>query len=399
LVRAVVSGLESIFAKKQYADKVIERLLRSNPRWGARDRAFIAENIYDIVRHWRRYTEALGLSYQDAPTEAQLWLIFGVHQMSQGYYLPNWEEFAALDPAQIEKRLNQLLKRREVMYSIPDWLDQLGYEAFGKRWEAQLDALQQEAPVVLRTNTLKTSVSELKAALQADDIDTYRLTEYPQALVLKERKPVFKHPLFKEGWFEVQDAGSQFISQQLDIQPGMRVIDACAGAGGKALHLAALMENKGKLIAMDVEEYKLQELKRRARRAGISVIEPRLIDSNKAIKRLAQSADRLLLDVPCSGLGVLRRNPDAKWKLQPEFVEKIQQVQQDILQRYSTMLKVGGKMIYATCSLLPQENEHQVQKFLTNHGAQFRLLSEWHLSPTSHNTDGFYLACLERIAE
>ena len=177
----------------------------------------------------------------------------------------------------------------------------------------------------------------------------------------------------------------------------MRVIDACAGGGGKTLHLAALMKNKGRIIAMDTEAWKLDELKKRARRAGVGNIEPRVIESSKTIKRLENSADRLLLDVPCSGLGVIKRNPDAKWKLTPEFMERVKELQQHILADYSTMLKTNGLMVYSTCSLLPSENEKQVEKFLESRKDKFELLEQKWLKP-SEGFDGFYMALIQRKA-
>jgi 16S rRNA (cytosine967-C5)-methyltransferase len=216
---------------------------------------------------------------------------------------------------------------------------------------------------------------------------------YPDALILEERQNIFRSAPFKAGLFEVQDASSQLVAASLAVEPGMRVIDACAGAGGKTLHLAALMENKGKIISMDLEEWKLQQTKLRARRNGIDIIERKVIEGSKTIKRLKDSADRLLLDVPCSGLGVLRRNPDTKWKLSPESIAKVQEAQQEILQSYPSMLKKGGQLVYATCSILPSENEQQVKKFLASEaGKDFDLLEEQKVFSHQSGFDGFYIA-------
>ena len=175
----------------------------------------------------------------------------------------------------------------------------------------------------------------------------------------------------------------------------MRVIDACAGAGGKSLHLAALMQNKGKVLSMDVEEWKLQQTKLRARRDGVSIIERKVIEGSKTIKRLKESADRLLLDVPCSGLGVLRRNPDTKWKLSLDSIAKVQETQQEIIQSYSSMLKKGGQMVYATCSILPSENQKQVEKFLASEaGKDFELIEDQKVLAQESGFDGFYIARL-----
>jgi 16S rRNA (cytosine967-C5)-methyltransferase len=198
------------------------------------------------------------------------------------------------------------------------------------------------------------------------------------------------------GLFEVQDASSQMVSEFLGVQPGMRVVDGCAGAGGKTLHLAALMKNKGRIIAMDVKEKKLAELKKRASRADVRIIETRAIDSSKVVKRLKDTADRLLLDVPCSGLGVLRRNPDSKWKLTPEEIERVKTLQRDILSNFSDITKAGGKMVYATCSILPSEGEEQVRWFLEQTGDKWELLGEKRYSPDVYHADGFYMALLQR---
>jgi 16S rRNA (cytosine967-C5)-methyltransferase len=185
------------------------------------------------------------------------------------------------------------------------------------------------------------------------------------------------------------------VAEFLQIEPGMRIVDACAGAGGKTLHIASLSQNKGRIISLDTEQWKIDEAKKRARRAGVSNLETRLIDSNKVIKKLYDTADRLLLDVPCSGLGVLKRNPDAKWKLSPEFIDKVKGQQEAILEDYCKIVKPGGKMVYATCSILPSENQLQVQKFLSKND-QFTLEEERVVLPSESGFDGFYMARLLR---
>ncbi|NUO01804.1 MAG: RsmB/NOP family class I SAM-dependent RNA methyltransferase, partial [Saprospiraceae bacterium] len=190
---------------------------------------------------------------------------------------------------------------------------------------------------------------------------------------------------------------SQLVAPFLEVQPGMRVVDACAGGGGKTLHLAARMQNKGSIIALDTEGWKLDALRKRATRAGASIIETRHIQNNKVIKRLHGSADRVLLDVPCSGLGVLRRNPDAKWKLDPAFLDRVRQTQAGILQQYSAICKTGGKLVYATCSILPSENEAQVARFLEANSNAFRLIAQQRILPQDDGFDGFFMALMERV--
>jgi 16S rRNA (cytosine967-C5)-methyltransferase len=196
--------------------------------------------------------------------------------------------------------------------------------------------------------------------------------------------------------FEIQDAGSQLIAPFLKPEPHMVVIDACAGGGGKTLHLAALMKNKGRIISMDTESWKLGELEKRAKRAGVTCVETQTIESPQTISKLTNTADRVLLDVPCSGLGVLKRNPDAKWKLSLNFIEKIKVLQQKILNDYSIMVKPGGLLVYSTCSLLPSENEKQVAAFLESQ-KDFQLLNEQTIYPSA-GFDGFYMALIKRIS-
>ena len=200
----------------------------------------------------------------------------------------------------------------------------MGEKALGNNlWTKEIAALNAQAEVILRTNTLKTTKEKLRELLKAEEIETETISGVKDALKLVVRKNVFITQAFKDGLFEVQDASSQLVAPFLEVAAGQRVVDACAGAGGKTLHLASLMENKGQLIAMDIYESKLKKLKVRTRRNGVHNVTTRAIESTKVIKKLYNSADRLLLDAPCSGLGVLRRNPDSKWKLQPEFLSLI----------------------------------------------------------------------------
>lgn len=391
LVKAVVEALRDIFQNGYYADRVIERLLKSNRQWGSRDRAFIAESVYEMVRWYRLLYEVRG---QVPENEADWLRLFGIWWIIRGEQLPDWEEFKSLNAQAILEKYQSVQSIRKIRESIPDWLDALGERELGENWEPTLHALNEPAPLILRVNRLKISVSELIPILKKEGVVATSILE--DALLVTERKNLFATQAFKDGLFEVQDYASQQVAPFLEVQPGMRVIDACAGGGGKTLHLAALLQNKGQLISMDVEERKLEELRKRARRAGISIVETRIIDSTKVIKRLAASADRVLLDVPCSGLGVLRRNPDAKWKLTPEFLDKVRQTQQEILQSYSRMVKIGGKLVYATCSILPAENQQQVQHFLKEKQGVFELIRDRQIFPQEAGFDGFYMALLER---
>lgn len=401
LVAATVEALQDIFVKNRQADRVVEQMLKSNKKWGARDRAFIAENVYETVRWWRlvKYVAQV----EKAVESEDFWRLAGAWQLIKPLHLeghealenlPEWPEFEDIDGEVVRQRYEEGLQIRKIAQSIPDWIDQVGESELGAQWAAELAALNKTAPVVLRVNSLKATVPAVQEQLGLDI--TEPVAALPDALALKKRINVSGLDSFKNGFFEVQDAGSQLIAPYLDVRKGMSVIDACAGAGGKSLHLAALLGNTGSILSMDIEHHKLQELERRAVRNGVTNLSTMLISSDKIIENLSETTDRLLLDVPCSGLGVLRRNPDSKWKLKPEFLDKIRKVQAQILENYSKMVKKGGKMVYATCSILPSESEEQVRAFTKRHKADWRFVSEQRTSPARDGFDGFYMALLER---
>ncbi len=397
LINAVADALTDIFQQGKYADKVVEQLLKSNSKWGSRDRAFIAETTYECVRWFRLYSLLRGGDF-DIPNfiKKDFIDIIGVCLTLKTRESLDYKDFKHLDYSNLKTQLDNISERK-IKYSIPDWMDEVGEKELGaEKWAAELEALNKPADVVLRCNTLKIKVLDLKKKLNDINIETGDTPLSTEALILRKRTNVFSTELFKKGLFEVQDAGSQLIAPFLQAESDMRVIDACAGAGGKSLHLATLMQNKGSIISMDTEGRKLEELRKRAQRNGINIIETRTIESDKVINRLHDSADRLLLDVPCSGLGVLRRNPDAKWKLSLEFLNEIRLLQAKILQNYSKMVKIGGKMVYATCSILPSENENQVATFLENN-PNWKKMEEKKVSPAENGFDGFYMSLLERL--
>lgn len=395
---AVIDGLMAIFNEGEYADKVVARALKLDKRWGSNDRKFVAETIYDIVR-WKRLYSEIAEVKETNYTRDNVWRLFAVWAVLRGYTLPDWKYFENTPVRRIKGKFDEFSKIRKIRESIPDWMDEMVVAELGEKvWEKEIKAQNEQAKVILRVNTLKTTKEKLQKLLNEEyQIETEVLKEYPDALVLKERANVFMTEAFKNGLFEVQDASSQLVARLLDIKPGMRVVDACAGAGGKSLHIASLLENKGQIIAMDLYESKLKQLKLRAKRNGVHNIETRVIEGTKSIKKLYDKADRVLIDAPCSGLGVLKRNPDSKWKLQPEFVENIKKTQQEVLENYSKMVKPGGKLVYATCSILPSENQEQVQKFLaTELGKNFTFVEDKKVLAHESGYDGFYMALLER---
>lgn len=396
LIEQTEIAIATIFVEHRPADKVIERTLKAHPKWGSRDRRFVAESVYEIVRNARLLWNLAGFPDGEffdieAWTPERLRAMLTLQLKRRGIVdFPPW--LADVRPQRDEAKL-----ARAVRESVPDWLDRLGLESFGDEWPALLHALNKPADVYLRANTLKSDAKKLIPLLKEEGVDAEPFGPREETLKLKERKNVFITKAFKAGLFEVQDSASQRVGPLLQVEPGLRVVDACAGAGGKTLHLAALMKNKGRILSMDIHEWKLKELKERARRDGVDIVETRVIENSKTIKRLEESFDRVLLDVPCSGMGVLRRNPDTKWKLNPDEIDRLEKLQLELLMSYSRMCKMGGKLVYATCSILPRENERQVQTFLASPaGEGWTLEEEIRTRPDRGEGDGFYGARLAR---
>lgn len=393
LVKAVIETLHQIMEQGRYADNAVGHTLQQNSKWGSRDRRFIAETVYDLVRWWRLYVTILYENEEDAVID--YYKVIAVNQLLKGVDLPDWPEFSGVDKNKTIETAERIKKVRKYRESIPDWLDDIGVEELGENiWTRELAELNKEAKVVLRVNTLKTNRIQLQQLLLEQGIETSTVGDYADALVLSKRSNLNHLAEYKLGLFEVQDASSQLIAPFLGVEQGMCIIDACAGAGGKSLHIASLIKNKGKIISMDVEDRKLIELKKRADRAGASCIQKKLITVD-TVSQFKNMADCLLLDAPCSGLGVLRRTPDAKWKLNFNFITKIKQTQQEIITNYSQMLKLNGILVYATCSILPSENQQQVEQFISKN-KNFKFIEDKKVLP-SEGFDGFYMAKLKRM--
>jgi 16S rRNA (cytosine967-C5)-methyltransferase len=389
--RAAAAAAGAILGKGEYADRAIEYGLNENRQWTPAERSLYVTLTYEVVR-WLR----LLFEIDTCPVARGKYLYATGVYMTLKEIPTDPEDFPEpFDREMILERYNLLSAERRIKESVPDWLDEMAGNELGERWPKLLTALNQSAPVVLRANTLKTTTEALAISLENAGIRTQPSNLAENALILEEFSNVFTLSLYHNGYFEVQDSGSQMIAPFMDIKPGMRVIDACAGSGGKTLHLAAIMQNKGRIIALDTASWKLDILKQRALRAGVSIIETKAIDTTKVIKRLAGTADRVLIDAPCSGLGVLRRNPDTKWKITPAKVQKLIEEQREILGSYCRMVKPGGMLVYATCSILPSENRQQVDHFLTTH-PEFSFVEDNTIGPDMFNCDGFYMAKMKK---
>ncbi len=392
ILNTLSQALIEVFEKGKHADRMIDKYMRVNNKWSTEERSFFAEGVYGIIRHKRNL---------EFVAESQaLWPIIAAYLVTQNLKPVVRPEFKNTDTAKIQSRL-KTKKPAAIEHSFPDWLCELGQKEFGAEWAPIMQSLNKDPIIFLRTNTLKTNIEKLIQDLKLEKVSADKIkssVNIRDGLYLKKRENVFATQAFKKGEFEMQDAGSQAIAPLLQAQPGQQVVDACAGSGGKSLHLAALMQNQGKIVALDIHDFKLQDLKQRASRAGATILETKLIDSPQVIKRLANSFDRVLIDSPCSGLGTLRRNPDTKWKLTVEQISSVCNLQKDILSKYSEMCKPGGIMVYATCSILKRENEDQIKWFLNSTvGTKWSLLSEHRIWPHIHGSDGFYAAVMKRL--
>ena len=403
LVQGVTQVLSSVFGHHKPADKAIESIFRSNKRWGKRDRAFVAERSYDLVRWWNRVERMSGDdgNLRNPATLLRRWAAYEIWRHGadptdflQQFFAEDGVEIPSPDAWRSQWKRLELMPWEEVAF--PEWLHLKFTEEYGDEAQAVLASLNDSAAVCLRVNTLKTNREQVRHALQQDGIETQTVPDLPHALVLWERANVFRTEAFQKGWLEVQDLASQRVGLLLDPRPGERVADACAGAGGKTLHLAMLMENRGTLLALDVVHWKLKELRRRAKRAGVGNYQAKLVQSTKDFKRLQRSFDAVLLDTPCSGTGTIRRNPDKKWSLSESGIERLGRLQAEILETYAPLVKPGGRMVYATCSLLQAENQERLSAFLAKH-PEFELDSDPLLRrPDLHGEDGFYAQRLVR---
>ncbi len=411
LLDAASAALSDMLPFTQPADAVLSSFFRARPKLGGRDRAFIAETVYGTLRRLRSL-ETLCQS-RDPRRLVLAWLArHGGH---------NLREFEALAYPAERDWLKGIKGARmdeypaAVQLDLPDWLfDRLNL-TYADRLEGLMTAMNRAATLDLRVNSARMSREGVMANLVAQGIHASPTPYAPTGLRLTDKLALNKNPLFLEGVIEVQDEGSQLLALLTGARRGEMVCDFCAGAGGKTLAMGAMMKNSGRLYAFDIAEKRLANLKPRLARSGLSNVHPQLISGERDIKvkRLAGKFDRVLVDAPCSGLGTLRRNPDLKWRQTPDSVSELTTKQMAILTSAASLLKVGGRLVYATCSLLAEENEGIVEAFLAAHPgfsltpANLTLTEQGipldtgpylRLDPQQHGTDGFFAAVLERSA-
>ena len=389
---AIANSLYAILVEKKRASRVLEKCIDEHPKWGSRDRKILYEACFNILRWKRKYYFIAAQENGDFTP----WPLIKTWCILHDYTLPDWDELDC-PPYQSKSELNDLLISDEaIAHSYPDWLYHLGKKELKQEWRNEASALNFQADVALRVNRLVASPKKTVQLLKERfNIDTTLSDLNPDTLLLSKGRRLGNNQLFQKGYFEIQDANSQLIAPFCQVEPGMYVMDLCAGAGGKTLHLAALMRNQGEIKAFDVEANKLRELHRRSKRAKVSIIKTELITSTSTLEKHTKWADRLLVDAPCSGLGTLKRNPEIKWNLDEGQLIAYQETQRKLLSKAAPLIQPKGKLIYATCSILPSENENQIDWFIKEN-PEFKLEEEIKISADSSKFDGFYMARLTR---
>ncbi|HOV99347.1 MAG TPA: methyltransferase domain-containing protein [Bacteroidota bacterium] len=417
-------------------DSMLNSYFRARKYLGSKDRKFIAENVYNALRyyHWSTaMVENAIRSFNEEIFDEDKQFLTLLMTMSGGSIQPSQvlslcEKF--LKSAQLRQFIPKILHRFEhpttpewkdrneelaLRYSFPLWMIERFVRRFGEEETERLcAALNEPAPITIRVNTLLTTVDACQARLKSEGIDSVRTRFSPVGLTLSKRMNAFSLQTFRDGWFEVQDEGSQLITLFIDPKPTDRILDACAGSGGKTLAFAALMKNRGEIVAADVNEVRLQELRKRARRAGVHNVRVQPVTTlDELSPRFHDTFDVVFVDAPCSGLGTLRRNPGFKISVTETTVDAVSAKQRQILDSVAPLVKINGMLVYTTCSVLMEENENQIESFLKRNplftpiipqstlASNLDLFSKqlpWcTLLPHLHRTDGFFCAFLRRL--
>ncbi|MGB2867721.1 MAG: methyltransferase domain-containing protein, partial [Bacteroidota bacterium] len=410
------------------ADSLIDSFFRSRKYLGSHDRRFIAETTYGTLRHLRYCEFLVDRTFTDLKIgqDRQLLTIvaylIGVEKKGD---VPPGAIIERVADERLKERLGDLLEllkkdgdilpadpvdRMAIGYSLPTWMIQRFLVQFPQQVVEQLcRSMNEPAPLTLRVNTLKTTVADCQAALSKVGIQTVPTKLSPFGLQVAKRMNIFSVQAFRDGWFELQDEGSQLLPLIVDPKPTAKVLDACAGAGGKTLEFAALMKNRGEIFATDINGYRLEELKKRTRRAGAFNVRVLELDSlDDLFEKYRGYFDVVFIDAPCSGVGTLRRNPGLKWMVTEDTVKELTEKQVSILHSSAHLVRSGGELVYATCSVFDDENENVVQTFLGAHpefkqlgttprgndlGPELKSLPV-KLFPHVHGTDGFFCSIL-----
>ncbi len=388
LLQGIRSCLSEIIYNNQYSDKAVAALLKEQKLWGSRDRRIAAGIIYDITRNFLKYSYLRKKAFSEKDSEMDVLIALSL------FYEESLQKYLSWTP-QFESEITSVVLPDYLKYSLQEWLYDVIRSDWGEQTEIILKFLDKKASVYLRVNTLRANSNKVRQELERTHLEYLFHPEVKHAVEIKSNNQLRRSKAFKEGFFEFQDVSSQFVTLQMGIRPEQTVIDFCAGKGGKTLQIAALMQNTGRLIASDSDLSRLEYLKRRSQRAGLKNLE--IISGQELSKYHNIHADMVFIDAPCSGTGTIRRQSDIKFRLQEEDLKKLIQTQQEILAQTVHLIRVGGKLVYATCSILKSENEKQIEKFLQQNSG-FKLLKSDYILPEQLNGDGFYLAIMEKIS-
>lgn len=412
-IQAVLQILQEFSKEQKPMDLILHNYLKTRRYIGSKDRQYISTLVYALLRKKLNYEWWVNSYITTSEMSPLYWVhLMCVHLLivqklslediqniftGDEYSPPSLNKDSKMVIAGLlEEQPTDLLHKDmlpHMQFNTPLWL----YEKFQPmpNYLEELAALNQLASIDIRVNTLKSDIHSIEKELQAIGAQYEKTPHSEWGFRLKDRLPIHTWALYKDGLIEIQDEGSQLLISLIAPDPGMSVIDYCAGAGGKSLIIAMLMQNKGRLILCDTSEWRLKKSDERIKRAGVSNIQRKIVldtpEGNKSIKRLKESADVVLTDAPCSGTGTWRRNPDLKWRSSPEGLQEIISIQKDILQKAALLVKSGGTLAYATCSMLTEENEDQIKWFLESH-PNFTLDKQVQFTPYQHQTDGFFLA-------
>ena len=423
-LQATIELLDEIFETRYPADRIMSRYFKQRRYIGSKDKAAISENLYTVLRNRLSYEfllERADLGKHSRVLVALLAklddddiynLFDGDRYSPRRLRQPQLEKFEAMDLSLDDAPLN-------VRLNVPEWIAGKLAAALGDRYETEMLASNERANTDVRVNTLNSTVEQLNQVLTTVGYVAHKTDLSPWAIRFEGRVALFGLDAFKQGWFEVQDEGSQLLALLSDVKAGNKVVDFCAGAGGKTLAMAAMMQNKGTIYACDVHSKRLEQLGKRSKRAGVHNVRTHLLSSenDKWVKQHRNIADVVLIDAPCTGTGTWRRSPDSRWNLTQESLDNLVKLQQSILQSAQRLVKPGGRLLYATCSLLEEENEQQVELFLENnpqfslaeielpeslaaHQDRFRITSnQVRTFPALTGTDGFFAAVFVNNAE
>jgi 16S rRNA (cytosine967-C5)-methyltransferase len=411
-IQAVIELLATVIATPKPADSTVSAYFRDRRFIGSKDRAAINTRIFRIMRTWHRLGWWIRRCHCDvnARTLVIADLMFErEHSISSIESTFSGEGYAPRKLNDVELKIAKSLDRQNLEHphiplreksECPEWAFDMLQKGLGEKFESEMKAMMVAAPMDLRVNALKAKREEVLAQLKKDDIEVEAGKHSPLSIRVFGRPQISQHPLYLDGSIEIQDEGSQMVALAADAKPGEQVADFCAGAGGKTLALGASMNNKGRIVALDVMEKRLEQAKLRFRRAGLHNIETRVLlsERDKWVKRHQEHFDLVLVDAPCTGTGTWRRAPDQRWRVLGPPINELVPIQRNILDSASRMVKIGGRLVYATCSLLREENEDQVAAFLAAH-PEFEVKGEFlKMTPAQHDTDGFFAAVLTRKA-